>query len=358
MKVTFVFTSKGIGGAERSMLRMIKYSHPAIMYCSVIHYGEKVIELEDELNSLKIEWDQVSFLRIGKLVKVLKDHNPDVVYLFGPFRAFLVAIISRLIGVKVIVGAERSSTDSLKYRMIRKIDNFFINAYIANSSLAITNLEKKCRILRKKLFLIYNGLDLIPFTNSSFTNKSFEDVSLICVSNIRPIKGHIILLESIHLLQNKYPGLKVRLLGKDFTNGKFFSEVERKNLLNTFIWEGYVSKIEKYLYSSDIFVLPSMDREGTPTAILEAMGIGLPVIATSVGGIEELVENGLTGLICEPGNSLDIANKIDLLLNDNLLRKQLGKNAREYVCKNHSISVMANSHYQVFLMLISKDANV
>lgn len=95
---------------------------------------------------------------------------------------------------------------------------------------------------------------------------------------------------------------------------------------------GSVSREEKWkLYGlSDLFVLPSI-HEALGLVILEAMSIGLPVIASNVGGIPEVVKEGYNGLLFEPSNWKDLADKITLLLNDDEMRERIGKNAKKSV---------------------------
>jgi len=82
------------------------------------------------------------------------------------------------------------------------------------------------------------------------------------------------------------------------------------------------------LQQTDIFVLPSLSREGLPLALVEAMACGLPIVATTVGGIPEVVEDGVNGLLCPPGDSACLARKLLSLVEDPEERIRLGRSAR------------------------------
>jgi glycosyltransferase involved in cell wall biosynthesis len=82
------------------------------------------------------------------------------------------------------------------------------------------------------------------------------------------------------------------------------------------------------LHHTDIFVLPSLSREGLPLALVEAMACGLPIVATTVGGIPEVVEDGVNGLLCPPGDSVCLARKLLSLVEDPEERIRLGRSAR------------------------------
>ena len=85
-----------------------------------------------------------------------------------------------------------------------------------------------------------------------------------------------------------------------------------------------------------------------PTSLLEAMVLGLPVIATPVGGVSELVEDGVTGVLVLPNDAGKLAEKIDQLLEAPEYRSAIGKCAKEYVLNNHSIRKMVEEHQKVF----------
>ena len=85
-------------------------------------------------------------------------------------------------------------------------------------------------------------------------------------------------------------------------------------LVDTYTWVGYQRNIESYLARSDVFVLPSLWGEGTPTSILEAMLLKKPVVATDNGGVRELVHDMTTGLLIQPGDSKRLAMAIETIL--------------------------------------------
>jgi glycosyltransferase involved in cell wall biosynthesis len=97
----------------------------------------------------------------------------------------------------------------------------------------------------------------------------------------------------------------------------------------------------------DAFVMPS-HFEGGPTTVLEAMAMGLPVVATNVGMVPEVIDDGVTGLIVSPGDSAGIASALQELLSDSLLRESMGKAARMYARKAFSIERMADGYLRLF----------
>jgi len=112
---------------------------------------------------------------------------------------------------------------------------------------------------------------------------------------------------------------------------------------------GFQSDVRPILWAADIFVhVPTTFPEGTPNAILEAMAVGLPVIATPVGGIPEVVRDGETGLLVPPNDHKALAEAILKLRQDEALRTKLGKRAQKWVQEHHDIRLLPERVIQVY----------
>lgn len=122
------------------------------------------------------------------------------------------------------------------------------------------------------------------------------------------------------------------------------SLVRERRLPVTFT--GYVGNVHEYLQAADIFILPSLN-EALPMSVLEAMSCGLPVVATRVGGIPEIISNMENGILVEPANPDQLAAEIESLLDQPSLADELGKNARQTACERYSIQAVAESYYEL-----------
>jgi glycosyltransferase involved in cell wall biosynthesis len=354
LRVCFVFAASGIGGAERSMLRLMERTHPHRFECSVIVLGATNPKLRAELDRMGIILQEVRLLDLGRLWRLLKRIQPDIVYLFGPVRASPAAIVAGMAHVPLIVGAERSSLNRSASRFIRWIDRFFVDGYITNSKIAAQGLETHIGIPKERIFVIYNGMEPSdPPVCQTPQDIALGNPSILCVANIRPEKGHLVLLQAIANLRTFYPRIRAVLVGTDLTGGRFFSEAGLQGLSDTFTWVGFVPDVRGYLLQADLFVLPSLYREGTPTSILEAMLEGLPVVASHVGGVGELIQHGQTGILVEPGDPLALAEAIHYLLENEDTREAIRKEARAYVLQHHSMQKMVDAHLQVFQGLLA-----
>jgi glycosyltransferase involved in cell wall biosynthesis len=180
--------------------------------------------------------------------------------------------------------------------------------------------------------------------------------SVLCVGNITPNKGQRVLLEAVRLLRLQYPGIQATLVGRDFTKGHFFRDAEKQGLAETYSAVGFVEDVRSLLAQATLAVLPTLHREGMPTSLLEAMGAGIPVVASRVGGVAEIVEDGTTGLLVTPGDPQVLAEAIRRLLEDDALRARLAANARRYVLERHGLSAMVEGHREVFEIALARTA--
>jgi len=177
---------------------------------------------------------------------------------------------------------------------------------------------------------------------------------ILYFGRLSPEKGINYLIEAMKLL----PKVKLLIVGR----GSQKQELRRKNqeLGNKnveFVGFQEGTKLKKLIAQSKFTVLPAVWYEVFGLSILESFACGKPVIASDIGGIPEIVKDGLNGLLVKPGNIDDLAEKIDKLWNNTKLYRELGKNAREYAEKNfgpeeHYVKLMS-----IYKMAIDKKNN-
>lgn len=181
-----------------------------------------------------------------------------------------------------------------------------------------------------KIIVLPNSIALHPLQE-----KRYGQHKLLFLGRICKTKGVGELLEALPFLKEKYPDIKVYL-------GGIWEDKELKAIAGQFPDEvvslGWVSGEEKgkYLSMCDIFVLPSY-FEGQPVAVLEAMAASCAVVAAGVGGIPQMIENGINGILVEPESMDALCAGLDKALSDPDLCKRLGEKAREKVKKEFSI---------------------
>ena len=212
----------------------------------------------------------------------------------------------------------------------KKLEDYFIKK--ADKVITVSATTQK-RLYDLKLGLnnieVFNpGLDVSKI-EGNIDRKLHLKSKLLFVGTIEQRKGIIYLIKALNLISGEY---ELNIIGEE-SNSKDYYElildtVKQNKLEDKVFFRGKVSREElrNYFINSSIFVFPSL-WEGYGMVIAEAMAYGLPIVATRIKAIEELINDGLTGLLVDTKNSEQLAEKINLLLKDKTLADKLSENA-------------------------------
>ena len=230
------------------------------------------------------------------------------------------------------------------------------NVIISPSKSFIKNSEYLVRFL-DKVVVIPNGIDLAKFSVYYSKNKAREllnlpqeSIILLYLGFLSPYKGLDVLIKSFSIIIEKYPQAILIIAGK----GELREELERKareiHLENKILFPGFIAEDLKPLYfgAADIFCLPSsMSTESFGIVNLEAMSFGLPIVASDIGGIPDIVRSGRNGLLARPNNIKSFSSAILSILDNNKLRKRLGENGKKDVIQ-YSWERIANETEKIY----------
>ncbi len=273
--------------------------------------------------------------------------------------------IGKLVGVPVIIET-RHYTDYM-YKYGNKIEQWLDKTTANNISCVIavakTIQDVLCtveRIPMNRTEVIYNGINLNKLSvnknkkENTIKNMNLQDkIVLSYVANFHIRKGHKYLIEAILNLKRLYSNIYLMIIG----DGKIRNELEKLtkqlDIGNNVIFLGYRSDIPELLSVSDIYVHPSLE-EGFPLTIIEAMAAGLPVIATTVGGISELIIDGDNGILIPPGNTQALVDAISDLIEHQEKRSALAETGKQYVESNLTDEIMVNKYREVYRSKIGK----
>jgi glycosyltransferase involved in cell wall biosynthesis len=137
------------------------------------------------------------------------------------------------------------------------------------------------------------------------------------------LKGIEYLIRALAAMHSEYPTLRLEIAGSGPQRSKLEAEVSRAGLIEKVRFLGWIDDISRVLSRWDAFVMPSLE-EGFPIAALDAMAAGVPVIASAVGGVPELIEDGQTGWLVPPRDVDGLASRLRLLLGDPDARVKMG----------------------------------
>lgn len=204
---------------------------------------------------------------------------------------------------------------------------------------------------KSNITMVHNGAVLPEIGGNS--KKESKTVYITFLGLIGERKGVFDLIDVIsRLLKNGY---NIHLnIGGNGDSGRLCQQIESKELQDNITYAGWIVGNDKdaLMRNTDIFVLPSYG-EGMPMTILEAMSYAIPVIATNVGGIPELIKDGETGYIIEQGNLDQLLEKMTKLVEDGIMRLSMGKKGRETIENDFSIIEMANKIGDIYKTLLS-----
>lgn len=216
---------------------------------------------------------------------------------------------------------------------------------------------------RGRTFVIENGIPELQFDPASVFS-SDPAVREFCkdgfiigtIARLSEEKGLIHLIAALRILCRHHAGVKAVILGDGPQRRFLQTMVDDAGLSGRILFAGYRNYAYHYLPHFDVFVLPSL-TEGLPITILEAMQAEVPIVATRVGGIPAVLENGRTGVLVEPGDPSALAEAITGVLSDPRGAQAMGKNARAVAVTNYSSRRMAESYQRVYETVLANWRN-
>jgi glycosyltransferase involved in cell wall biosynthesis len=173
------------------------------------------------------------------------------------------------------------------------------------------------------------------------------------VAVFRNLKGHRYLLAGTRNIVRSCPQAKLLLVGEGPQESNLRKLIAEYGISSAVIMPGFREDIPQVLNTLDVFVFPSL-QEALGTAVLEAMAMKKPVVATRVGGIPEVVREGETGYLVEPGNSGAVAERVIPLLQDKDLRLKMGMQGRRRVEEYYDNRLMVQRIEQLYQRLMEK----
>ena len=359
---SYNFLPKNRGGMEKfifSLVQRLKKNHEISLLLPKRHNicisGIKIYHIceifpkynRENLSSLKLLFiGPIKFLSniISTsivLPRVLKKNKIQIVTVFQPsIYSTLVNFIGLLFKKRTCISLRGIEGDVNFFSQLSMDSTFlFSRAVIINSKDLFDRYLKttyipKVLFSNKKVFYLPNGIN-VDYWKPDKTDEISKESDLVFVGNLTDKsqiknKGIKFLYEAIKILrENNNLNLKVLVIGH--ANMYLLKKTIAPDIEKYFNFYGFLENyntLKSKIQKSKIFVLPSVS-EGMPNSLMEAMALEMPCLATNVGGVPELIENNVDGLIFEPKNPKKFADLIRLLLEDENLQKKLGINARK-----------------------------
>jgi glycosyltransferase involved in cell wall biosynthesis len=287
--------------------------------------------------------------QIRRMWRLLAEFDPDICHAPLPHAFYTMLPGARLAGVPGRISGRRalpSATDTrLSLRALTALSTLCANAVVTNSAELARDAIAHEWIRPRNLVVIPNGVD-IP---DQPTDVSGAGAPGLMIANFQPAKGHRNLVAALPLVEAAHRPV-IHLLGDGVERRPVEAAIAEAGLDAWLPREGQVPDAASWLGRARFCVQPSND-EGLPNAILESMAAGVPVVATRVGGIPELLEDGVEGLLVEPGDPAALAAAITRISTDEALRVRLGAAARERA-RSFSWDACTEQHVRLYEELL------
>jgi glycosyltransferase involved in cell wall biosynthesis len=219
---------------------------------------------------------------------------------------------------------------------------------VANCRAAADQLEAE-RVPGRKIRVIYNGVE----RHTAPAARRARLRRIVAVANLRPEKGHDVLLGAATDVLDSFPDSVFELVGDGQERGRLEAAAAALGISQSISFSGHCDDVTARLDAADIFVLPSRS-EAFPNALLEAMTAGLPVVASRVGGVLEVVRDGETGLLVPPDDPGALGATLRRLIADPALAGRLGAAAHADVSARYSFDRMVAGFDSLYLTELSR----
>jgi glycosyltransferase involved in cell wall biosynthesis len=277
---------------------------------------------------------------LRRMLSMIREGRFDLVHTDGPRNTLYGGIASALAGIPLvwhIRSSDRDPYDRLLYRLCSKL------VLVAGA------LRERFDFARgdAKFVTIHNGVDLDEFKAGRSAAGVLEqsgcrpgDIVIGCFGRVEPMKGQACLIEAVAKARDRHRNLQLLLCG-ELTDERYREHCEgigsRYGIADRVRFLGHRSDVAEVLSAADVAVLPSLSGEAFPRAVIEAMAMGRPVVATDVGGTREAILDGVTGFVVPPGDPEALADRIGRLAESEAMREAMGQAARRRAGESFSI---------------------
>jgi glycosyltransferase involved in cell wall biosynthesis len=301
-----------------------------------------------------------------KVLRLIKELKPNIINTHSSKDSWIVSIASRVSSLKPFIIRTRHLSTPVATNIAGSIIYRSLPHKIITTGEAIREqLITRNHVLPDKIVSIPTGIDLNVFNSEKDYKDIRQELSLPdqtpligMVSVLRSWKGHDYFIEATELTLKKLPQARFLIVGDGPRRETISRMIREKNLSNTILMLGHREDIPDIMSSLDILVHPSYANEGVPQSILQGMAMKVPVIASNLKPLAEVIIDGGSGLVVPAKDSKKLAEKIMLLFKDNELKSKLGNNGRKLVLDKFSIGRMIDSIEELYKSLGSTRTQV
>ncbi|MDX2367589.1 MAG: glycosyltransferase family 4 protein [Colwellia sp.] len=311
----------------------------------------KVVEKKSGIN-----WKLIFQIR-----KIIKDHNINLIHAHCEFSQLYASIAGVTCGIKTVATFHRSDLSKYQPNTVNSLIKLFASHFVAVSHDRLSLLTKNLKLPLNKCHVIHGGSVIEKKPTVASINKAranlgipLDQLMLLSIGHLGEIKGHQDTLIALSKFTQTMPELHLYIAGDGSAQEKQkLTELVNKLQINEHVtFLGQINNAFSWLEACDIFIQPSIE-EAFGLVFVEAGAKAKPVIATSVGGIKEIIVSKETGLLVPPSSPKAIENALRILINSAPLRKQYGENGYKRITEHFSLTNMVNKYTEIFHRMVN-----
>lgn len=409
LKILYIITKSNLGGAQRYIYDLATNT-PKTQFDPIVALGGngplkgkletaniKTIALSGLERDINFVKEFNAFLNIFRTIKEIK---PDIVHLnsskAGALGAIAARVYNAVVGLKFVVSSFKSLISNsplpttnfkLTTRIVftvhgwafkekrkfffKKIIEYisWLTVLLSHQTIVVSNDDRKktSRFLfvQQKISVIHNGIGKLTFKDRAEARRILSEKIghpitdnafwIGTIAELHRNKGLEYAIGACAIIKNQETAHDIKnptnisyiIVGKGENQQNLESAIAREGLQNTVFLAGEYPGVADLLKAFDIFLLPSL-KEGLPYALLEAGAAGLPIIATNVGGVTEVIEDMRTGIVIKEKRSKEIAEAVTFLIKHEHKRKEFGERILETVQKEYTLERMVKETVEVY----------
>jgi glycosyltransferase involved in cell wall biosynthesis len=366
-----VIATDDIGGPGKGLFQFLKHAPPGELNYVLCNFDIKdrpAGQFIDEARRLGLNLvllEQTATIDPGLITRarqIIKEHGVDILQTHGHKPNVLGCLLHTFYGIPWIAFAHGYIDGSRKTRIYNKLDQRVLR-YADRVVAVAESMRKRARdefkVRDEKIRLIHNAIEL-PDADAPAANDDLRRVHgllrehrvVAAIGRLSPEKDQMTLLRALPRVAAAVPDVRLLLVGDGPDRALLEAHCDDNRLRDRVVFTGYQENINAYYRILDLLVLPSR-LEGHPNTVLEAMSFGVPVLASRVGGVPEIID-GPNGVMVEPGDPIALADRMIELLRDEGLRRTIGANGRNSLYPKFSPERRAREIMSVYDELVPR----
>lgn len=302
------------------------------------------------------ERKKLSVKGLFSIYRILETSSADILHAHGYKATILGGFVSKISGLPFFTTYHAEAEKYPEFRAYAGIETHLLRH--ASRIIAVSKLIERGLIGRgispERVSVISNGID--DLSSGLNVKKRNPSSHVLCIGRLIGLKRFDLVISAISILKEEFPDIHLTIAGSGPLEDQLRSLAKELGISDRVSFPGYVSDTTELLSHADVFVLAS-ESEGSPIALIEAMIFSLPIIATNVGSIPEMLQsrNGIT--LIRPGDQKQLLDALGSLLSSHRYRSELGLAARRRFEKEFTSEIMASRYmnqYKTFLERNSK----